>query len=161
VKNWKQVGGSDASIQIYGRDDSSDIREFIEEEFMGDASIASSATTFLKNSALYAAVARDKNAIGYGSVNALLNPSIRFLAIKASASEAAVSPTSENIREHRYPLVRPLYLIFAGEPSGEVQRFGEWALSAQGQLVVEAAEFWPLGPADREKGKTLLTATLK
>jgi phosphate transport system substrate-binding protein len=107
---------------------------------------------------LYAAVAHDQNAIGYGSVNEQLNSSVRFLAIKASGSEAAVPPTTENIREHRYPLVRPLYFIFAGEPSAEVQRFGEWVLSVQGQLVVEAAELWPLGPADREQGKTLLAA---
>src|ERR1700720_1372512 len=49
-------------------------------------------------------------------------------------------------------------LIFAGEPAGELQRFGEWALSGQGQLGVEAVELWPLGPADREQGKTLLAA---
>jgi phosphate transport system substrate-binding protein len=158
VKNWKQVGGNDAPIQIYGRNESSDIREFIEEEFMGDASVAASAITFPKNAALYAAVASDKNGIGYGSINPELNPNIRFVAIKPSASEAAVAPTTENIREHRYPLVRPLYFVFAGEPSGELQRFGEWALSGQGQLVVEAAELWPLGPADREQGKTLLAA---
>ena len=49
-------------------------------------------------------------------------------------------------------------LIFAGEPAGELQRFGEWALSGQGQLVVEAVELWPLGPTDREQSKTLLAA---
>jgi phosphate transport system substrate-binding protein len=158
VKNWKQVGGNDVPIRIYGRNHSSDMREFLEEEFMGDASIASSVFTFPKNSALYAAVAHDENAIGYGSINPQLNPSVRFLAIKPSASEAAAAPTTENIREHRYPLMRPLYFIFAGEPSGEVQRFGEWALSGQGQLVVEAVELWPPGPADREQGTTLLAA---
>jgi phosphate transport system substrate-binding protein len=156
LKNWRQVGGNDAPIKIYGRDNRSDIREFIEAEFMGDESIASSATTFPKNSELYAALARDKNGIAYGSVNPALNSNVRFVAIKASSSGTAVSPTTENIREHRYPLVRPLYYIFAGEPSGEIQRFGEWVLSGQGQLVVEAEEFWPLGPADREQGRTLL-----
>lgn len=161
VKNWKQVGGNDAPIKIYGRDDSSDTREFIEGEFMGDVGIASSAVTFPKNSGLYAAIAHDKNGIGYGTVNLGLNPQVKFIAIKASSSGAAVLPTTENIREHRYPLMRPLYYIFPGEPSGEVQRFGEWVLSAQGQLVVEAAEFWPLGPTDREQGRTLLAAHLK
>ncbi len=125
VKNWKQVGGYDAPIKIYGRDESSDSKEFIEGEFMGDASIAASATTFPKNSELYAAVARDKNAIGYGTVNLGLAQSVKFVAIKASSSGLAVSPTTDNIREHRYPLARPLYFIFAGEPSGEVRRFAE------------------------------------
>jgi phosphate transport system substrate-binding protein len=158
VKNWKQVGGNDAPINIYGRDNSSDFREFIEAEFMGDESIAPSASAFAGNFELYAAVARDKNGIGYGGVNLTLNPNVRFLAIKVSSSGAGVQPTTENIRDHRYPLIRPLYYIFAGKPSGEIQRFGEWVLSAQGQLVVEAAELWPLGQADREQGKTLLAA---
>lgn len=158
VKNWKQVGGYDAPIKIYGRDESSDSKEFIEGEFMGDEGITSSAETFPKNSELYAAVARDKNGIGYGSVNLALAQNVKFIAIKASSSGIGFSPTTDNIREHHYPLVRPLYFIFAGEPSGEVRRFAEWVLSAQGQLVVEAAEFWPLGAADREQGKTLLAA---
>lgn len=158
IKNWKQIGGNDAPIRIYGRDNSSGTGEFIEGEFMGDEGIASSATTFPKNSALYAAIAKDKNGIGYASVNLGLNANVRFLAIKASASGAAVSPTTENIREHRYPLMRPLYYIFAGEPTGELRRFGDWVLSTQGQLVVEAAEFWPLGPTDREQSKTLMAS---
>lgn len=156
VKNWKQVGGYDSPIKIYGRDETSDSKEFVEAEFMGDEGISSSATTFPKNSELYAAVSRDKGAIGYASVNLALAQNVRFIAIKPSSSGAAFYPTTENIREHRYPLVRPLYFIFAGEPSGEVRRFTEWVLSAQGQLVVEASEFWPLGAADREQGKTLL-----
>jgi phosphate transport system substrate-binding protein len=60
VKNWKQVGGSDAPITIYGRDDSSDSREFIEEEFMGDQGISASAQKFAKNSEVYAAAAAIK-----------------------------------------------------------------------------------------------------
>jgi len=158
VKNWKQGGGYDAPIKIYGRDDSFDSREFIEAEFMGDEGIAPPATTFAKNSELYAAVSRDKSGIGYGSVNLALTQNVKFIGIKASSSGQAFSPTTDNIREHRYPLVRSLYFIFAGEPSGEVRRFSEWALTAQGQLVVEAAEFWPLGAADREQGKILLAA---
>jgi ABC-type phosphate transport system substrate-binding protein len=76
--------------------------------------------------------------------------------IKASSSASAIAPTTEDIRDHHYPLVRPLYPIFYGEPAGEVKHFAEWVLSAQGQLVVEDAEFWPLCAPDREKGKTLL-----
>jgi phosphate transport system substrate-binding protein len=158
IKNWKQVGGNDGPIRIYGRDFSSDTREFIEEEFMGDERISSSVITFPKNSSLYAAVARDKNGIGYGTVNLGLNPDVRFIAIKASSSGAAVLPTVENVLEHRYPLRRPVYYVFAGQPSGDVQQFGQWVLSARGQLVVEAVEFWPLGPADRDHGKALLAA---
>ena len=36
VKSWKQINGKDAPIVIYGRDNSSSVRSFLEEEFMGD-----------------------------------------------------------------------------------------------------------------------------
>ena len=154
VKNWKQVGGKDAPIKIYGRDNSSDVRDFIESEYMGDASISSSAKTFPKNSDVYAAVAGDPDAIGFGTVNLSLNPKVRFLGIKTSTSAPAIAPSTESITSHRYPLVRPLYYIFAGTPSGELQKFAEWVFSQQGQLVVEASELWPLNSTDRDRGKT-------
>jgi phosphate transport system substrate-binding protein len=158
VKNWKQVGGKDAPITIYGRDNSSDVREFIEEEYLGDASISSSAKTFPKNSALYAAVAADPDAIGYATINLSLNPKVRFMAIKTSASAPAFSPTTESIAAHKYPLVRQLYYIFAGQPSSELQKFAEWIFSQQGQLVVEATELWPLDSVERDRGKTQLAS---
>jgi phosphate transport system substrate-binding protein len=43
VKNWKQVGGNDAPVNIYGRDSSSGVGAFLEEEFMGDTGISSHA----------------------------------------------------------------------------------------------------------------------
>lgn len=156
AKNWKQFGGNDASIKIYGRDNSSDIRDFIEGEYLGDASVSSSVTTFPRNSALYAAVAEDHDAIAYASVNLNVSPKIRFIAIKASSSAPALLPNTENIASHKYPLMRQLYYIFAGQPSAELQRFAEWVLSQQGQLVVEATELWPLGSNDRDHGKSEL-----
>lgn len=158
VRNWKQVGGKDAPIKIYGRDSSSDVRDFIETEYLGDASISSSARTFPKNSPLYAAVATDPDAIGYGTVNLGLNSKVRFMAIKASASAPAVAPTTESIAAHKYPLVRQLYYIFAGQPSSDLQKFAEWVFSQQGQLVVEAAELWPLDSTERDRGKTQLAS---
>jgi phosphate transport system substrate-binding protein len=156
IKNWKQVGGKDAPIQVYGRDNSSDVRDFIETEYMGDASISSSAKTFPKNSALYATVAQDPNAIGFATVNLGLNTKVRFIAIKTSASAPGVAPNTISIASHQYPLVRQLYYIFAGTPSGDLQKFAEWVFSQQGQLVVEASELWPLDSSDRDYGKIQL-----
>jgi phosphate transport system substrate-binding protein len=156
IKNWKQVGGKEAPIQVYGRDNSSDVRDFIESEYMGDASISSSAKTFPKNSALYATVAQDPNAIGFATVNLGLNTKVRFIAIKTSASAPGVAPNTVSIASREYPLVRQLYYIFAGTPSGDLQKFAEWVFSQQGQLVVEASELWPLDSSDRDHGKIQL-----
>src|SRR5215475_1326844 len=82
VKNWKQVGGSDAPIVIYGRDDTSGVRSFLEDEFMGDEGISPSAKTFTTNSAMLAALSKDPNGVGFGSVEMSPDAHVRFLGIK-------------------------------------------------------------------------------
>ena len=152
VKNWKQFGGNDAPIVIYGRDDSSGVRAFLEDEFMGDEGISSGAKTLATNSALLAAVGKDVNGVGFGSVEMRADAHVRFLGIKASASDTAIAPTGDAIRAKKYMLVRPLYFYFAGKPQGELMRFAEWVLSPEGQLVVEAVGYFPLSSAERETG---------
>jgi phosphate transport system substrate-binding protein len=156
IKNWKQLGGKDAPITIYGRDNNSGVGAFLEEEFMGDVGISSTAKTFPTNSAVFSAVGHDVNGIGYGTLDPRIDSTVRFLAIKASASGEAVLPTSDAIRAKRYKLIRPLYFYFAGQPTGDLFRFAQWVLSPEGQLVVEAVGFYPLGPAEREEGKATL-----
>src|SRR5215813_641474 len=157
VKNWKQVGGNDAPIVIYGRDDTSGVRSFLEDEFMGDEGVSSSAKMFASNSAMFAALSKDPNGVGFGSVEMRPDAQVRFLGIKASASDAAIAPTGDAIRAKKYTLVRPLYFYFAGKPQGELLRFAEWALSPEGQLVVEAVGYFPLSSAERVAGREALT----
>lgn len=156
VKNWKQVGGIDAPIKIYGRDDTCGVRAFLEEEFMGDESVSSSARTFPTNAALLAAVSHDNDAIGFGSVELSPADRVRFLAIKPSSSAEAIAPTGDAIRANRYVLVRPLYFYFAGSPKGELLHFAEWVLSTEGQLVVESVGYFPLKSTEREAGHQVL-----
>lgn len=156
VKNWKQVGGNDAPIVIYGRDDSSGVRSFLEDEFMGDEGISSSAKTFATNSAMLAALSKDPNGVAFGSVDMRQDAQTRFLGIKASASDKAIAPTSDEVRAKRYMLVRPLFFYFAGRPQGDLKRFAEWTLSPEGQLVVEAVGYFPLNAAEREAGHEAL-----
>jgi phosphate transport system substrate-binding protein len=156
AKNWKQFGGLDAPIRIYGRDNTCGVRDFIEEEFMGDEGISSSAKTFPTNSGMLAAVSHDVDAVGFGSVELSSDAHVRFLAIRSSASAEAVAPTGDSIRANRYKLVRPLYFYFAGPPKSELLGFAEWVLSPEGQLVVESVGYYPLGPAEREAGRRLL-----
>jgi phosphate transport system substrate-binding protein len=156
IKNWKQVGGHDAPINIYGRDSTSGVGSFLEEEFMGDLGITPATATFATNSAMLAAVSRDVNGIGYGTVDPRPDAHVRFLAIKASSLGEAVLPTTDTINEKRYKLVRPLYFYFAGPPKGDLLRFAQWVLSPEGQLVVEAVGYYPLSTAEREEGKKIL-----
>jgi len=156
AKNWKQFGGNDAPIAIYGRDDSSGVRSFLEDEFMGDEGISPGAKTFATNSAMLSALSKDANGVGFGSVEMRPDAHVRFLGIKASASDTAIAPTGDAIRAKKYMLVRPLYFYFAGKPHEEMMRFAEWVLSPEGQLVVEAVGFFPLSSTEREAGREAL-----
>ena len=157
VKNWKQVGGRDAPITIYGRDDTSGVREFLEDEFMGDLSISSSAKTFPTNARMWEALSNDPNGIGFGTVEMGVQAGARFLSVKPSATGEAVAPTGDAIRARRYKLTRPLYFYFAGVPTGDAAQFAEWVLTPEGQLVVESQGYYPLTSAEREEGMRLLT----
>jgi phosphate transport system substrate-binding protein len=156
AKNWKQVGGQDAPIVIYGRDSSSGVGAFLEEEFMGDVGISSSTKTFPTNAAVFSALGHDPNGIGFCTLDPRFDSKIAPLAIKPSASAEAVLPTAESIRAKKYKLVRPLYFYFAGMPSGDLLHFAQWVLSPEGQLVVEAVGYYPLGSVEREEGKEIL-----
>ena len=156
IKNWKQVGGNDAPIHLLGRDETSEVRNLIDEEFMGDASFSGAIKTLPTNTAVMAAVANDPSALAYCDVDLHAPRAVRLIGIKASASGEAVEPTGENIRAHKYTLSRTLYFYFAGTPSPELAKFAAWVVSPEGQLVVEAVGLYPLGSADREEAREKL-----
>lgn len=156
IKNWKQVGGKDMAIRLYGRDEKSEVRNLIEDEFMGDASVSGSLKALATNTAVMSAVAGDAAALAFCDVDLHPQGGVRLVGIKASASSEAVEPTGENIRAHKYTLSRTLYFYFAGAPMPELQRFAAWVMSPEGQLVVEAVGLYPLGSADREEARLRL-----
>ncbi len=158
IKNWKQVGGKDLPIKIYGRDENSGVRSMIDEDFMGDASFTSAIKAFPTNSAVLAAVAGDPAAIAFCDVDLHAQKDVRLVGIKASASSEAVEPTGESIRSHKYTLSRTLHFYFAGPPTPQLTRFAAWVLSPEGQLVVEAVGLYPLGQTDREEARLHLSS---
>lgn len=156
IKNWKEVGGKDAPITLFGRDESSEVRNMIDEQILGDASFSPSITVLPTNSAVLTAVAHDSRALAFCDVDLHPQAGVRLIGIKPSTSAEAVTPTGDNIRAHRYTLSRTLYFYFAGPPSPELLKFAEWVLSPEGQLVVEAVGLYPLGSADRDQARSKL-----
>lgn len=156
AKNWSVVGGPNAPINIYGRDDTSGVGAFIEEEFKGDESISASAKILGNNVGVITAVSRDANGIGFRDVEGSLDPKVTYVAIKQSAKADGIAPTEVAIRKKRYKLTRPLYFYFATPPKGNLLRFAYWTLSPEGQLVVESVGYYPLTSGEREAGKQIL-----
>lgn len=65
ITNWKQLGGPDAKIQLYGRESSSGTFEFFKDHVV-KTDFARSCQTLPGTAAIVNAVKKDKFGIGYG-----------------------------------------------------------------------------------------------
>jgi len=86
IKNWKEVGGPDAPITLYGRENSSGTYVFFKDNVVrGD--YAASCNTLPGTAAVVNAVKKDKFGIGYGG--AAYAEGVKHCAVKKDASSPA------------------------------------------------------------------------
>ncbi len=143
VKNWKQVGGEDAPITVYSRENSSGTYEFFKENVLKGKDFVSSAQTMPGTAAVLQAVGKDKNGIGYGG--AAYGEGAKHLAIKADDASPAIEPTEENVVKGTYPIWRYLYIyVNPALDKGEISVYLNWIRSEEGQKVVKDVGYFPL-----------------
>lgn len=148
LKNWKELGGADAPIVLYGRENSSGTYAYFKEHVLKEKDFAPETQTLPGTAAVVNAVGKDPNAIGYGGI--AYGANIKALPVKKDAASPAVAPTMENVTAGTYPLSRYLFMYTAGQPSGPAKAFIDFALSAQGQKIASDVGYYPLskgGPA--------------
>jgi phosphate transport system substrate-binding protein len=150
TKNWKEVGGADAPITVYSRENSSGTYEFFKEHVLKGKDFAAKAQTMPGTAAVLQAVAKDKNGIGYGG--AAYGAGAKHLAIKRDDSSPAIDPTEENVVSQNYPIWRHLYIYLnPALDKGEVSAYLKWIRSDAGQAVVKDVGYFPLPANLREK----------
>lgn len=141
ITNWKDVGGRDEQIILYGRENSSGTYEFFKEHVLKKRDFAAITQTLQGTAAIINAVRSDENGIGYGG--GAYAHGVKQLRI-ASDSGAAVSPTEENVKSGAYPLSRSLYLYLRQEPTGAAKEFIDWVLSPEGQNYTHEMGYFPV-----------------
>jgi len=152
IKNWKVVGGNDAPITIYSRENSSGTYEFFKEHVLQGKDFASSAQTMPGTAAVLQAVAKDKNGIGYGGAAYVTGTGAKQVPIKPGASEPAVEPTEENVLSQKYPIWRYLYVyVNPALDKGDIAAYLNWIRGEEGQKVVKEVGYFPLPPQWRHK----------
>ena len=150
TKNWKEVGGNDAPITVYSRENSSGTYEFFKENVLKNKDFASSAQTMPGTAAVLQGVAKDKNGIGYGG--AAYGAGAKHLAVKETPNSKAVEPTEENVLNASYPISRYLFIyVNPALDKGEVADYLTWIRSDDGQKVVKDAGYFPLQATLRAK----------
>ncbi len=141
IKNWKEVGGPDADIKLYGRENSSGTYVFFQENVVkGD--YAPSCQTLPGTAAVVNAVAKDPNGIGYGG--AAYATGIEICKVKKDDKSAGSIPTAETIKTGEYPITRYLYMYLRNKPTGAMKSYIDWILSPEGQKLVVEMGYFPV-----------------
>ena len=142
ITNWKQVGGPDATIILYGRENSSGTYGFFKEHVLRNKDFSARVQTLPGTAAVVNAVAKDPNGIGYGG--AAYAKGVRDVGVKKDASSPAVLPVAATVKDGSYPLSRPLFFYLRKSPSGDTKKFVDWVLSAEGQKLAVEVGYFPL-----------------
>ena len=143
VKNWKDLGGNDTPINLYGRQSNSGTYDFMKEVVM-KGEYSPNLKSMNGNAQIVEAVKQDLGGIGYVGVGYVKDASgITVLKVSASPGGKYFSPlNSMDVKTGNYPITRPLNQYLNGAPKGATKNFIVFELSAEGQKIVEDEGFF-------------------
>jgi len=142
VTNWKELGGADAPIVLYGRENSSGTFVYFRDNVLNGKDYSSTMQSLPGTAAVVNAVVKDKNGIGYGG--AAYAEGIKIVKVKKDASSTAYAPTAETIKGDLYPIARYLYMYSRSKPTGAMKEYVDWILGPQGQELVKKVGYFPV-----------------
>ena len=140
--SWKDVGGPDAKIILYGRENSSGTYVYFRDNVLNGKDYSSTMQTLPGTAAVVNAVAKDNLGIGYGG--AAYAKGVKKLKVKKDASSTAYEATTETIKDNTYPITRYLYMYTRAKPTGDMKDYIDWILSDEGQSIVEKVGYFPV-----------------
>lgn len=144
IKNWKEIGGSDAAIFVQTREASSGtlgaFKELAIDKIDNTATIVETATPHASNGLMKQAVTQNENAIGFLSMGYLDNT------VKAPNVDG-IEATQANAMSKAWPFVRSLNVVTKGTPSGLTAKFINYLRSFEGQLLV-SEDYLPIRNQD-------------
>lgn len=145
ITNWKQVGGADRAIVVISRDSNSGTYGFFQLNVLKNQNWGSGVRFLPSTSEEAREVSRTPGAIAYGGVAYFKGKSnVKVLGVSAKTGSPPVLPTEQNVRSKTYPIWRYLYYYTDGKPSGDVKKYIDFCLSAEGQRIVEKVGYYSL-----------------
>jgi phosphate transport system substrate-binding protein len=163
IKNWKELGGPDKAVSLYGRQSNSGTFVFFQEHVLGKQNYSPHMKRMNGNAQIVEGVTADKFGIGYVGVGYVVDAQsnvkkgIKILKVSKDANSAAYSPLNKaSVDSGDYPIARGLFQSTAGVPKGDVLDFIQFELSSEGQKIVEEEGFFPIGSRHQEENRKKL-----
>ncbi len=145
ITNWKELGGKDMQITLYGRQSNSGTFIFFREAILkGDYS--QNMNRMNGNAQIVEAIKQDVSGIGYVGVGYVKNAKgINVLKIAKDMNSEYISPLNMSaVEQGKYPIARPLNQYINGIPKGAMKDFIEFELGDRGQEIVKEEGFFPV-----------------
>ena len=148
-KKWGEIGIEGALagelIATYERDSASGTQAFLTRVLLSGVASAKPFKVCSSNTEVCQAIANDPKGAGIADMNYNV-PNVRKVPVLVN--NQIVQATEENVLTGRYPLVRPLVLVFDRSKSMEDGNLREsitrFVLSREGQLAVMKSGFFPV-----------------
>lgn len=138
IRNWRQLGGSDAPIMLYGRKEGSATLAVFEQEMFGRRDASAPCSRIPSNSGMRNIIAIDSNGIGYLSIGFLDSNKVRGIILDG------VVPSQQNVLDGTYKLARTLFMHTAQQPSKLARCFIEYLKSREGAALIRESGSLPL-----------------
>ena len=149
ITNWREVGGTNASIVVLSREVNSGTHVYFKEHVLrhgnakGHEEYARSALLLSSSQAIADEVAHNVQAIGYYGMG-YLSPQHKAIAVGRDVQGPFVPPAIEAVRSGAYPISRPLMFYVRDAQTNFVKLFLDFALSPDGQGIVSQQDFVPI-----------------
>lgn len=137
ITNWKDVGGNDASINLYGRDEASGTREVFWKKALAKGDVSDKTNIVVSNGAMKTSVSQDENGIGYVGIGHL-DETIKGVIIDGN------EPTQENAMSGKYPIIRKLYMNTQQNVDDLTKTFIKYIMSEHCKELIEISGYIPL-----------------
>ncbi len=138
IKNWKEVGGKDAPInvntEIWGQQRATMLA--FQEMAMDKAPYGKGFKEIDFPRDQIVEVAKDENGICSVSFGLLAAVSADLRDKVKAVTVNGIDPSDKNIQSGAYLISRPLLLVTVGLPKGNVKKFIDFMLSKEGQDIV-------------------------
>ena len=133
ITNWSEIGGADAPIAVFGRENGSGTRSAF-EEIVGVEDACAYTNEYSSTGDVIGNVASNPNAIGYASLSAVDDTVV-------AVNVNGVAPSEETVLDGTYEIQRPFVVVTVEgtELSPAAQAFLDYAMSADVADIIAGA----------------------
>ena len=160
IRNWKEIGGADIPVSLYGRQSNSGTFVYFREKILQgeyDPSIKQMNGT----AQIIEAVKQDKGGVGYVGIGYLLsqkeevNKNLTAVRLTENGKDSFSPLDQKAIINGDYPIIRPLFQFVNGNPTHKTLGFIRYELSREGQEIVVKNGYFEINEKQRRENSAL------